>query len=471
MKKTIVFDDEVCDITIKNRPQGEYAKCSCGHEKTIHTETDQGCYSCACKSFKNSDAEDDEELKKGLKKSMSEPAKAVKNVLESAVQHGLLSNATLQKFSTTDGYPKPITIKYIMPGLVHYEYMNGGEGATVLVTKNALDKMLADSEKSIVGKPVINEAHRDVSPDDYKNGLADGIVTKAWYEPADGWYYCEALVWDEDTRRNMENGHSVSCEYTALPPWGPAGHLNQVSYDKEVTDGRYKHLAVVSGPRYEGAQIMNSTGGTKTMKLLQWLKRGNEEVRNSVEVDAEQTVIVGEDGKQYPLSNAITAIKELEAAQAKADALKNAKILGDADSIQINGKTYTGADLKHALSLANADDKKDDDDDKDKKKDKVDNADDDDDKKKKDKEKEDDAKNATLMNAQHRLGQHILPNEKCAICDGIQSDRLQNAARMREGKLPSPVVPSVNDGLARGKQLMGITRAQQEAQSAAGKSN
>ncbi len=400
-----------------------------------------------------------------------EPAAAVKNILQTAVQNGLLSNVAMQKIATRDGYPKPISIRYIMPGLVEYEYMNGGEGARVLVTKNALDKMLADPEKSIVGKPVVNENHREVSPEDYKNGKADGIVTKAWYEPTDGWYYCEALIWDDETRANIQNGYSVSCEYTALPPWGPAGQLNQVSYDKEVTDGRYKHLAVVSGPRYEGAKIMNSTGGTKIMKLLQWLKKDGKDVENAVEVDPGKIIFTGEGGKEYSIENAVAALEAQEA--------KKAKTIGDDDTIIVNGKTYKGADLKSAIAaqIKNASDDKDekekkekkdmdnaedDDKDKDKKEKKdMDNAEDDDDEKKK--KKDDEAKNAVLMNSQHKLGQHVQPNEKCAICDGIQSERLANAAKMRDGKLPTPVVPSVNDGLRRGRELMGVTRAQQEA--------
>jgi hypothetical protein len=400
-----------------------------------------------------------------------EPPAAVKNILETAVQNGLLSSSMAQKLSTKEGYPKPVQIRYIMPGLVEYEYMNGGEGARVLVTKNALDKMLADPEKSIVGKPVINEAHREVSPDDYKNGVADGIVTRAWYEPTDGWYYCEALIWDDETRNNIQNGYSVSCEYTALPPWGPAGQLNQVSYDKEVTDGRYKHLAVVSGPRYEGAKIMNSTGGTKTMKLLQWLKKDGKDVENAVEVDPAKIIFTGEGGKEYSIENAVAVLEAQEALKAKT--------IGDNDTIIVNGKTYKGADLKNAIAaqIKNASDDKDDkdkkekkdldnadddDNDKDKKEKKdMDNAEDDDEDKKK--KKDEDAKNALLMNSQHRLGQHVQPNEKCAICDGIQSERLANAARMREGKLPTPVVPSVMDGLRRGRELMGVTRAQQEA--------
>lgn len=417
-----------------------------------------------------------EDEKEGIIESMKEPA--MKHALENAVQNGMISNADMQKLVTRDGFPKKSPpIKFLMPGLVEYEYMNNGEGARVLVTKNAIDKMLKDPEKSIVGKPVINYAHRDVSPDDYKNGKADGIVTRAWWDPDVAWYCCEALIWDEDTRQNLMK-QAVSCEYTALPPWGPAGQLNQVSYDKEVTDGRFKHLAVVSGPRYEGATLMNSIGGSKTMKLFQWLKKDNQDVKNAVDVDARTAVEI--DGKEVPLENAIAAWKESEAAKvkAKADAdalaVKNAKVLTDSDSVTIDGKLVSVVDLKNALAaqVKNASEEKMEKDHKDgdhKDKD-MDNCPmcnaeekEDEDEEKKKKKTEDDAKNALLMNAQHRNGMHVMPNEKCAICDGIQSDRLANAAKMREGKLPSPVAPSIQDGLARGKAMFGKTQQQQEA--------
>lgn len=424
-----------------------------------------------------------EDEKEGLIESMKEPA--LKHSLALALQNGMVSAGIMQKLVTKDGYPKPIKIKYITPGLVEYEYMNNGQGARVLVQKQALDKMLADPEKSIIGKPVINTAHRDVSPDDYKNGKADGIVTNAWYEPSDGWYYCEALIWDEDTRRNIQNGHSVSCEYTALPPWGPAGTLNQVAYDKEVTDGRYKHLAVVSGPRYEGAavQLMNSTGGNTPMtKLFQWLKKDNQEIKNAVDVDARTAIEI--DGKEVLLENAISAWKESEAAKvkAKADAdalaLKNAKVLSDTDTVTIDGKVVSVLELRNAMAakVKNDADEKMEKDHKDgdhKEKD-VENCsmcnaeeDDEDEKKKKKEKDDDDAKNAVVMNSQHRLGQHIAPNEKCAICDGIQSERLSNAARQRKGELPNPAnVPSMDDGLRRGKEMFGKTKAQQDAAAA-----
>lgn len=425
--------------------------------------------------FENSDADDERE---GMIKSMSEPAKAMKNMLEEAVQNGMISSSDMRKLVTADGYPKASPpIKFLMPGLVEYEYMNAGEGARVLVTKNAIDKMLADPEKSIVGKPVINLEHRDVSPDDYKNGKADGVVTRAWWDPAEAWYCCEALVWDEATRKNLLNA-AVSCEYTGTA-WGPAGQLNQVSYDKEVKDGRFKHLAVVSGPRYEGATLMNSTGGKKTMKLLQWLKKGNEDVKNAVDVDSRTAVEI--DGKEVPLENAIAAWKETEAAKAKAKAeadalaLKNAKVLTDADVVTIDGKQVSVIDLKNALAekVKNASEEKMEKDHKDgehkgKEMENCSMCNSEEDEKDEKEKKEKDAKNALLMNSQHKLGQHIQPNEKCSVCDGIAAERLANAARQREGKLPTPVVPSVSDGLRRGKELMGKTRAQQEA-AAAGK--
>ncbi len=541
-------------LAVKNA--GPCAVCDHGADK--HADYGDRCAACGCRGFVaiiNSGDDDDPAFREAMKRVMSQPAKPkasnsdpahpsgedddeegkialetattglpkmigtpIDKVLENAVQQGLLSNMAAQKLATRDGFPKPVTIKYIMPGLVEYEYMNNGQGARVLVTKNALDKMLADPEKTIVGKPVINEAHRDVSPDDYKNGTADGIVTRAWYEPSDGWYYCEALVWDDETRKNIQNGYSVSCEYTALPPWGPAGTLNQVTYDKEVTDGRYKHLAVVSGPRYEGARIMNSQGGNTMMKLFQWIKgKDQAEVKNSVDIDPDKTAVEIE-GKEVPLANAIAAFREQEAAKVKAaadaaaaEALKNAKKLTDEDVVNIDGKDVKVSDLKNAMAAKakNDADEKDEKDEKDHKDGEHEN------KKaanckmcngdmvkgdcpkcdgtgqlkgedcgkcggtgiyytaknaaEEEKEKKDaEAKNAVLMNSQHRLGQHSsTPNEKCAICDGIQAERLTNAAKTREGKLPTPVVPSIDDGLKRGRQLMGKTRAQQEAEMAA----
>jgi hypothetical protein len=464
----------IFDNTQKNDLSCRY----CDHRPSSHGENGGPCSVCDCEGYaKKASNEVPEDEKQGLIESMKEPA--LKHMLENAVEHGLLSNADMQKLVTRDGFPKASPpIKFLMPGLVEYEYMNDGDGARVLVTKNAIDKMLSDPEKSIVGKPVINLAHRDVSPDDYKNGKADGVVTRAWWDPKEAWFCCEALVWDEDTRKNLLS-QAVSCEYTALPPWGPAGTLNQVAYDKEVTDGRFKHLAVVAGPRYEGAKLMNSTGGTKTMKLLQWLKKDGKDVQNAIEVDPAKVIFTGADGSEYSIENAVAALEAQEA--------KKAKTIGDEDMVIVNGKTYKGSDLKNAIAakVKNADDDEDeekkkkkaeadaknaekDDDDKDKKEKKdLENAEDDDEEKKKKKDEE--AKNALLMNSQHTNGQHgAAINEKCAICNAIAADRLSNAARMRKGELPSPVVPSVNDGLRRGKEMFGKTQAQAEA-AAAGK--
>lgn len=214
-------------------------------------------------------------------------------------------------------------------------------------------------------------------------------------------------------------------------------------------------------------------------KLFQWLKKDNQEVKNAVEVDARTAIEI--DGKEVPLENAIAAWKESEAAKAKAKAeadaaaLKNAKVLSDGDVVTIDGKQVSVTDLKNALAdkVKNASEEKMEKDHKDgEHKDKdMDNCPmcNSEEKEKDEKEKkEKDAANALLMNSQHKLGQHVQPNEKCAICDGIGAERLANAAKMREGKLPNPVVPSIGDGLKRGKELMGKTRQQQEA-AAAGK--
>ena len=215
------------------------------------------------------------------------------------------------------------------------------------------------------------------------------------------------------------------------------------------------------------------------MKLLQWLKKDGKDVQNAIEVDPAKVIFTGADGAEYSIENAVAALEAQEA--------KKAKTIGDEDMVIVNGKTYKGSDLKNAIAekVKNADDDEDeekkkkkaeadaknaekDDDDKDKKEKKdLENAEDDDEEKKK--KKEEDAKNALLMNSQHTNGQHSAAiNDKCAICNAIAADRLSNAARMRKGELPSPVVPSVNDGLRRGKEMFGKTQAQAEA-AAAGK--
>src|SRR5262245_14585655 len=97
-----------------------------------------------------------------------------------AVAYSLWENRGKAK-NATMVLPRKVTIRHLEDGPVHYEYLNDGKGATILVTRGLMDRM----RQSLVGKPIINRAHRDISPNSYKAGEADGIITHAYNNPAD----------------------------------------------------------------------------------------------------------------------------------------------------------------------------------------------------------------------------------------------------------------------------------------------
>lgn len=283
-----------------------------------------------------------------------------------------------------DLWPLKCSCRFIEAGLVGYK-----EYGMVLVTKEALDKMA----QSFVGKPVINEVHKEVDPSVYADGTADGIVTSVRYEQ-DGWFWADFLVWDPSTQRNIKsNAYSVSCAYT-VSAIGEGGERNNVPYDQEVLDGSYTHLAVVSNPRYEGARIIvyNSKEGGHMFKLFNRKAKEKIELKDlanaTTEVDGKQ-VLVSELAKLHapkPVENAgdklseDTVVEFDNGEEATLKDLKNAyreKMKNDADEKEKKDKEE--ADRKNAED-ADAKKKKEDEDRK--------NAEDAEKKRKEDEEKE-----------------------------------------------------------------------------------
>lgn len=267
----------------------------------------------------------------------------------------------LQRQNSVSTWPTTFKCKFIVPGLVAYD-----DYGTVLVRKEVLDAMA----QTFVGKPVINVVHKDVAPDIYENAEADGIVTRVWYDSADGWFWCEFIVWDESTQYNCRsNAYSVSCAYDVSNFKSEKGSFNNVPYEQEVLSGSYTHLAIVANPRYEDARIvvLNSKGGSD-MKLKFW-EKNKTELKN---VGAE--TIVDVDGKGVSIKAMI------EAHNAK----KSMVTISDDTTIEIDGQEIKISELKNSYrdSLKNADEESDED-----KKKKAENEAD-------EKKKEDERKNA-----------------------------------------------------------------------------
>lgn len=232
-------------------------------------------------------------------------------------------------------WPQTVKCRFIEPGLVDYEDLGLG---TILVQRPFLDKV----RNSFVGKPVIDQQHKDAKPENFKE-IADGVVIRVWNNPADGWDWCEFLVWDEETLRHTKDpNYFVSCAYDPTRIDRNGGKYHNIDYDGEFLDGAYTHLAIVKDPRYESARIVwNSVGGK--MKNPFKLFSRKEDV---AEVEGEETFLELGNGEKISVANAVEQIRTLNRKPVHNGAMQ------DDDVIEIDGKKMTGKDIKNALEKA-----------------------------------------------------------------------------------------------------------------------
>lgn len=185
-----------------------------------------------------------------------------------------LANSTNLKLdnSLVEGKGRHFTSRFIEPGLVSYE----GEGAGILkVSKEAIERFV----QSMIGCPVIIK-HQKVSNENVDE-IRCGVVSGVNYNPEDGWYWCEGIIWDSDAISKIEQGWSVSCCYCMTESTGESGEWHNMSYDDELVNGVFEHLAIVPNPRYEEATILlNSKEGKGNMLLKLF---NSKKIRNSDE--------------------------------------------------------------------------------------------------------------------------------------------------------------------------------------------
>lgn len=180
--------------------------------------------------------------------------------------------------SLVEGRGRHFTSRFIEPGLVSYE----GEGAGVLkVSKEAIDKFV----QSMIGCPVIIK-HQKVSNQNVDE-IRCGVVSGVSYNPSDGWYWCEGIIWDAEAISKIEQGWSVSCCYCMTESTSESGEWHNMSYDDELVNGIFEHLAIVPNPRYEEATILlNSKEGKGNMLLKLF---NSKKIRNSDEEGKDMT--------------------------------------------------------------------------------------------------------------------------------------------------------------------------------------
>lgn len=141
---------------------------------------------------------------------------------------------------------------HFYPGVAEYRDEGSQEPYRVFLNENTLRIM----DKSFTGCPIFVD-HVDSVTDniDELRSEVDGWVLKSFYNEIDGKHWVEFLVTSELGERAIKQGMRLSNAY--VPKAFKTGGLwNGVSYEKEITDAEYEHLAIVENPRYEESVIM-----------------------------------------------------------------------------------------------------------------------------------------------------------------------------------------------------------------------
>lgn len=323
------------------------------------------------------------------------------------------------------------------------EYTVAGKASRLFIGENAIKKMNSTFE----GRPVY-VGH--VQDEDVVNleKEADGYVVRSFFNKADGKNWVEFLVVSDAGHSAIAKGWKLSNAYSVNNS-KPGGRWHNVEYEQEVTEGSYRHLAIVDNPRYEESvvftpeqfqayndkkerelkQLQNSKEQEPMSGILKFFKTKKEEVTNAADLaDASLEI----DGKEISVKDMIAAIKNAKDEDDKKEKAKddkdNAKKMNMDDEVEVGDEKMSVKELVkkyQALNKKNADDE-------------------DDEKKKKEKaEKKDNSKDESKGKTGEKTEE-----EKAA--EAARFKELQNAKDSVENAGDGQVVDLVQDRLARG---------------------
>ena len=167
-----------------------------------------------------------------------------------------VQNAIITLGNTDDsGKGRHFKSRFIKPGLAGYP----GQFGNALIQKENLDRFV----HTLRNKPVTINHKDKITEKDKK-----GEVFNVWFNPEDGWYWCDGIITDDEAINLINNGWSVSCAYDFTKADNSGGTEANIPYDIEFLDGEFNHLALVNNPRYEGANIVFNSKN----RVSNWLK-------------------------------------------------------------------------------------------------------------------------------------------------------------------------------------------------------
>ena len=298
--------------------------------------------------------------------------------------------------------PKVYYCRHIEKGVVGYE------DEMVLINDDALNKL----DKTMAGVPVRVHHVDDIDVTNIQE-QSDGYVAESFYLECDGWHWAKFICVSDECHQKIQAGWSVSNAYTPTV-WGGNGVYHNIPYDREITDGKYGHLAIVPNPRYEGACIMTpeefkeyKESKEKELKELQNTKKEKKVMlklfkKVAVEKEIDENALVQlENGKEMSIKDMVTAIVKNESD----DKDKEEKMNMDSE-IEVGDEKMTVKELVNRYNKMNKKNQTD----EEKEKERLANMSDEekaaeekkneeeaDEKKKKDEEKEEEKKNALKL--------------------------------------------------------------------------
>lgn len=219
---------------------------------------------------------------------------------------------------------------HFYPGLAQYSEPNK-EAFKIFLNEDTLRKM----DASFAGKPIFVNHVNEVEPNiDELKKEADGWVIESFFNSVDGKHWVKMIIVSDKADRAIKQGYRLSNAY--IPKMnGRAGEWNGISYQNEVVDGEYEHLAIVNNPRYDESIIMtpdefksynenlqtelkrianskskeNQNMATKVFdKLKFWNKKP---VENSIDIE-NLSVTLPKSDKEFSIFQIVNAMDEME---------------------------------------------------------------------------------------------------------------------------------------------------------------
>lgn len=240
------------------------------------------------------------------------------------------------------GYTKPVKIQtisvkkgeewsktYIAAGFIEKGVCTYNE-ETVYISQETLNRCI----HTIKCKPNVIK-HQKVTEDNVEE-LAVGSTTDIGIFNAEtASFDVPFIIYKEEGKQKIADGWSVSCAYIPKA-FGKGGTWHNTPYDREVTELKFTHLALVPDPRYEDAKIYENSKDDITTDNT------TKENYNMEKIEVEQGFLASLiELAQKPFMNSKKEDKEED------KDIKDVKV--DDDEMEYEGKKYSKKELVNAF--------------------------------------------------------------------------------------------------------------------------